>query len=98
MASDERTVIRLNEYQTAEPECCGSCDYFTGRGDGHGICHFRFPPWVRRKGDQPDDLNEVDPRTVRDLDGCSLYKPRSDGGELVLFSQGREWTAGSPSK
>lgn len=93
-------TIELEDGQHAEPNECGSCQYYKDRHnrDSMGICHFRFPPWVRKRGDGPKDLNEVDPRTVRDTDGCSLYVARNVDGRPAQFVQRRYWEAGKPSR
>ena len=42
------TSIRLGERQSAEPNTCGSCDYYRGSsGDSRGNCGFKMPPWIR---------------------------------------------------
>lgn len=93
-------MIELGEGQTAEPNKCGSCEYFRHRQDRYdtmGICSFRFPPWVRRRGDEPNAVYEVDPRTVRDTDSCSLYVPRGGRESPAQFVQRRIWVAGAKS-
>lgn len=93
-------VIKLGLGQSAEPHKCGSCQFFRHRQpvyDTMGICSVKLPPWVRKKGDDPKDLNEVDPRTVRDIDGCQLYVVKNVEGKPVQFEQNRVWLAGQDS-
>ena len=90
----------LNQYQSAEPGQCGSCQHYKSRvpGDGCGLCTFRLPPFAAMRayeGERDSDCNE---RTVRDTDGCSLYKIRNLAGEPVEFVQKRVWQAGMPSR
>lgn len=91
----------LGQGQSAEPNQCGSCQYFRHRQEKYdtmGICSFKLPPWARVRGDGRNAVNEVDPRTVRDTDDCSLYKARNLAGEPVEFVQQRIWRAGAPSR
>jgi hypothetical protein len=93
-------AVELNKYQSADPGQCGSCHHFDARqpGDGHGLCLFKLPPWVIKKGDDKDGW-EVDPRTVQDTESCSLYETkRTIAGQPVLFVQSRHWEAGKPSR
>jgi hypothetical protein len=93
---------KLGQGQSAEPKQCGSCQYFRHRQeeyDTHGICSFKLPPWALMRGDFPGDMNnEVDPRTVQDTDGCSLYVAKNLAGKPVEFIQSRIWNAGNPSR
>lgn len=94
-------AVELGEGQSAEPGKCGSCDFFRHRQEKYdtcGICSVKLPPWVRKRGDEPKDDSEVDPRTVSDTDGCSLYRPRGLLGDPVQFIQKRIWNAGNPSR
>lgn len=91
---------QLNQRQSANPKECGSCQHYQSRepGDGFGICGFKFPPFVATNpylGERDSDCNE---RTVRDTDGCTLYKIRTLAGEPVEFVQQRVWQAGMPSR
>lgn len=91
---------QLNERQSAEPGQCGSCQHYRSRepGDGFGLCLFKLPPFAAMhpyEGERDSDCNE---RTVRDTDGCSLYKIRNLAGEPVEFIQPRVWQAGNPSR
>ena len=92
-------VIALNQYQSAGPGQCGSCHHFDARspGDGFGVCRFKLPPWVVKKGDDQDGW-EVDPRTVQDTASCYLYEAKKIMGEPALFEQKRYWNAGEPSR
>lgn len=69
-------VLAIN--QTAEPGTCGSCRFFERRNahdeyDTTGCCKFRLPPtrvYQRQKWDA--DSQPLD--TVRDTDGCDLWR------------------------
>jgi len=93
--------MKLNQYQHAEPNECGSCQHFRPRdpGDGYGLCTFRLPPFAAMRpyvGEERDsDCNE---RTVSDTDGCSLYEARNLAGDPTEFIQERVWRAGMPSR
>jgi hypothetical protein len=86
-------TVELFHNQTAEPNRCGSCHYFDRRDGGwdtHGLCLFRLPPtrvYHQLEHTMPED--EVDRRTVRDTDGCDLY--RAMAGK---FQKMRTWQAG----
>lgn len=91
------SLIELGEDQSAKPVQCGSCEHFRHRQakyDTMGICSVLLSPWVRRRGDEPDACNEVDPRTVTDTDTCSLYEPRGGREKPDQFVQRHIWTAG----
>lgn len=91
---------KINDRQSAEPKQCGSCQHFRARdpGDGLGVCTLRLPPWVQSRPEPPESDSEVNARTVRDTDGCSLYEVRNLAGEPVEFVQERVWQAGMPSR
>lgn len=94
-------MLKLGEGQSAEPSQCGSCQHFRHRQtecDTSGICSVRLPPWVRKRGDEPSDVNEVSPRTVQDTDGCVLWNPKIIDGKQAEFVQSRTWKAGTPSR
>ena len=39
--------IRLGERQSAEPNTCGSCGYYSRPTEGcRGNCNFKMPPWI----------------------------------------------------
>ena len=91
--------IELEQGQSANPNECGSCQYFGGRGnkDLYGVCNFLLPPWVMTIFKTSDEGFEVNPRTVSDRSTCSFYRPKlTPGGDPVLFSQRRFWLAGDP--
>lgn len=87
-------TIELGTQQSAAAHQCGSCGHFEPRspGDGFGYCHFKLQPWAMRK--VLAEMWEVDPRTVRDTETCSFYKPKMIGGEHVTFVQKHSWRAG----
>lgn len=80
----------LTLMQNANPNECGSCQFYRARdpGDGFGECRFEFPPFVAFSNE----------RTVHDTDTCSLYKVRNLAGEPVEFVQKRVWRAGQPPR
>jgi hypothetical protein len=92
--------MELNKYQSAEPGQCGSCQHYKPRenADGYGFCTFRFPPKVIVKTEWGGD-GDIDPRTARDTDGCSLYQSKTNAdGTPTQFMQKTSWLAGKSTR
>jgi hypothetical protein len=88
--------IRLGERQSAEPNTCGSCGYYSRPTEGcRGNCNFKMPPWImllhthaQREGSLSESFeNSTDPTMVYDNQTCSFWKPSG-----MTYVQDRVWT------
>ena len=91
------TTIRLGERQSAEPNTCGSCQFYRRPDDSspRGDCSLKMPPWIKllhshaseRSGATESFENSTDPTMVYDNQTCSFWM--SSGFSYV---QDRKWT------